>query len=44
MLRKPFANKWLNLAVLWGGAALLVVIVYVPFLQRLAHSAPISCR
>jgi Ca2+-transporting ATPase len=29
---RPFANKWLNLAILWE-MALLAVIVYVPFLQ-----------
>jgi Ca2+-transporting ATPase len=29
----PFANKWLNLAVVWE-LALLVAIIYVPFLQR----------
>ncbi len=28
----PFANRWLNLAVFWE-LALLIVIVYVPFLQ-----------
>ena len=33
MLHKPFANKWLNLAVLWE-LALLILIVYVPFLQE----------
>jgi Ca2+-transporting ATPase len=32
VLNKPFANKWLNLAVLWE-LLLLVLIVYVPFLQ-----------
>jgi Ca2+-transporting ATPase len=32
VFRKPFANKWLNLAVLWE-LGLLVLIVYVPFLQ-----------
>jgi Ca2+-transporting ATPase len=29
----PFANRWLNLAVAWE-LVLLMVIVYVPFLQR----------
>jgi Ca2+-transporting ATPase len=33
VLHKPFANKWLNLAVLWE-LALLILIVYVPFLQE----------
>jgi Ca2+-transporting ATPase len=32
-LKRPFANKWLNLAVLWE-LLLLTVIVYVPFLQK----------
>ncbi len=31
--RRPFANKWLNLAILWE-LALLVLIVHVPFLER----------
>ena len=32
MLRRPFANRWLNLAVAWE-LVLLGVIVYTPFLQ-----------
>ena len=32
VLNKPFANKWLNRAVLWE-MVLLVLIVYLPFLQ-----------
>ncbi len=32
-LLKPFANRWLNAAILWE-IALLVCIVYVPFLQQ----------
>ena len=32
VLNKPFANKWLNMAVLWE-IALLVLIVYLPFLH-----------
>jgi Ca2+-transporting ATPase len=32
VLDRPFANKWLNRAVLWE-LLLLVLIVYVPFLQ-----------
>ncbi len=31
-LKRPFANKWLNLAVLWE-LALLVSLVYVPVLH-----------
>ena len=34
VLRRPFANKWLNLAILWE-LLMLVFIVYVPFLQRM---------
>ena len=33
VLRRPFANRWLNLAVGWE-LAMLGVIVYVPFLQK----------
>jgi Ca2+-transporting ATPase len=33
VLDKPFANKWLNLAVVWE-MALLVLIVYLPFLHE----------
>lgn len=32
-----FKNKWLNLAIFWE-AALLVVIVYTPFLQEAFHT------
>jgi Ca2+-transporting ATPase len=32
-LNKPFANKWLNFAILWE-LMLLVLIIYVPFLQK----------
>jgi Ca2+-transporting ATPase len=30
---RPFANRWLNIAVAWE-VALLIAITYVPFLQR----------
>ncbi len=33
VLRKPFANKWLNMAVFWE-IALLLLIVYLPVLQE----------
>jgi Ca2+-transporting ATPase len=33
VLHKPFANKWLNLAVFWE-IALLLLIVYLPFLHE----------
>jgi Ca2+-transporting ATPase len=32
VLNKPFANKWLNIAILWE-LVLLMVIIYVPFLH-----------
>ncbi len=32
VLHKPFANKWLNLAILWE-VVLLILIIYVPFLH-----------
>jgi Ca2+-transporting ATPase len=32
LFRHPFANKWLNLSILWG-FSLLLLIVYTPFLQ-----------
>ena len=32
-LDRPFANKWLNRAILWE-LLLLALIVYVPFLQE----------
>jgi Ca2+-transporting ATPase len=33
VLRRPFRNRWLNLAVSWE-LLLLVALLYVPFLQR----------
>jgi Ca2+-transporting ATPase len=32
VLKRPFANKWLNIAILWE-LLLLVAVVYVPWLQ-----------
>jgi Ca2+-transporting ATPase len=32
VLNRPFANKWLNTAILWE-LALLALIIYVPFMQ-----------
>ena len=34
VLRRPFANKWLNLAIIWE-LVLLALIVYVPILERI---------
>jgi Ca2+-transporting ATPase len=33
VLRRPFANKWLNLAILWE-LLLLSLIVYLPFMHK----------
>jgi Ca2+-transporting ATPase len=33
VLHRPFANRWLDLAVAWE-AALLLLVVYLPVLQR----------
>ncbi len=33
VLRRPFANKWLNLAIIWE-LIMLALIVYVPLLER----------
>ena len=33
MFRRPFANKWLNRAILWE-LGLLILIVYLPFMHR----------
>ena len=38
MLRRTFANRWLNLAVLWE-LLLLGLIIYVPFLQGVFGTA-----
>ncbi len=39
--KRPFANKWLNLAVGWE-LVLLVALLYVPFLQRLFGTFPLT--
>ena len=33
MVRRPFANKWLNLAILWE-LLVLAGIIYLPFLHE----------
>jgi Ca2+-transporting ATPase len=33
ILERPFANKWLNLSIMWE-IILLLLILYVPFLQN----------
>jgi Ca2+-transporting ATPase len=41
LLRRPFANRWLNLAVTWELAA-LVLILYVPFLSAAFGNATLQ--
>ncbi|GAB4577988.1 MAG: cation-translocating P-type ATPase [Anaerolineales bacterium] len=37
IFRNPFANKWLNLSILWE-LLLLILIVYLPFLHGAFHT------
>ena len=41
VLHKPFANKWLNIAIVWE-LVLLFGILYVPFLQNLFDTFALS--
>ncbi|MGH3024384.1 MAG: cation transporting ATPase C-terminal domain-containing protein, partial [Gaiellaceae bacterium] len=41
VLDRPFANRWLNLAILWE-LALLALVVNVPFLQDAFGTADLS--
>jgi len=43
VMQRPFANKWLNLAILWE-LMLLLLIVYVPFLSEAfgTYALPLS--
>jgi Ca2+-transporting ATPase len=41
VLIRPFANKWLNLAIAWE-LALLALIVYVPFLNGVLGTFPLT--
>jgi Ca2+-transporting ATPase len=41
VLNKPFANKWLNLAILWE-LLMLILILYVPILQRTFGTFPLT--
>ncbi|MCS7235406.1 MAG: cation-translocating P-type ATPase [Armatimonadota bacterium] len=41
VLQRPFANRWLNLAVLWE-VALLAAIVYVPVFQKPFGTFPLT--
>jgi Ca2+-transporting ATPase len=41
VLMRPFANRWLNLAIAWE-LALLALIVYLPFLNGLLGTFPLT--
>jgi len=41
VFHRPFANRWLNLAILWE-MLLLLVIVYLPFLHEPFTTFPLS--
>ena len=41
VFHRPLANKWLNLAIAWE-VIMLVLILYVPFLERIFGTYPIS--
>ena len=41
VFRRPFANKWLNLAIVWE-VAMILLVVNVPFLQGAFGTRPLS--
>jgi len=41
LLDRPFANRWLNLAILWE-IVLLLLIIYIPFLQEPFTTFPMT--
>jgi Ca2+-transporting ATPase len=41
VLHRPLTNRWLNAAILWE-LSLLILIIYVPFLQRAIELTPLS--
>jgi Ca2+-transporting ATPase len=41
VLHRPLINRWLNAAILWE-IGLLILILYVPFLQRAFELTPLS--
>jgi len=43
VLRDPFANKWLNLAIVWE-LILLGLILYVPLLERVFGTFPLTAQ
>ena len=43
VLRHPFANKWLNIAILWE-LFMLGLILYVPFLENVFGTLALPVR
>jgi len=43
MFVRPFANRWLNLAILWE-LGLLALLLYVPFLERLFRTYALTAE
>ncbi|HKR13947.1 MAG TPA: cation-translocating P-type ATPase [Pyrinomonadaceae bacterium] len=43
VLRQPFANKWLNIAILWE-LVMLGLILYVPLLERVFGTIALSAQ
>jgi Ca2+-transporting ATPase len=41
VLHRPFSNRWLNAAIIWE-IGLLLLILYVPFLERAFEVTPLS--
>ena len=41
VFRRPFANRWLNLAIVWE-VMMLAAVVYVPFVQRAVGTVPLA--
>ena len=43
VLRRPFANRWLNVAIVWE-LILLGLILYVPFLEQVFGTFELTLR
>jgi len=43
VLKGPFANRWLNLAILWE-LVLVLLVIHVPFLQDAFNTRPLSLQ
>jgi len=41
LLERPFANRWLNLAIIWE-LVMLAAIIFVPFLRNPFGTYPLS--